>query len=878
MSPVESYVDRTLKATGFCIWARRSLELILRADSVGIANQKIRMNIKNKIAVATKRASIILIIAVFIFAGEVFSQEIANANSDQENANKTSPAPTVPTPIPFSDIVAQSQSASASLKELDATAAPQPGIETVERELPGLTEQIDVRLAETARMIEGRVSLERLRSFESEWKTSTADLSKWKRILTDRAKNLAAALEDLRILDERWKATFGALQTVESPPEAMSRVGEIISNINRILRRIETEQSQIVALQSKVAEQQTRVDDAVALIGKTRVSVVGSLFVQDSPAVWSDNFWTRAQTDIAESANQTFAAQTDALSQFVHQNIGRLIAHLFVFIIFAAVLIFLRRAANPWVEKEPELKQAAIIFYLPVSTAIILAIFITRWIYPLSPQLLQAIFGAIVLIPTVIIVRKLVERPIYPILYSLVVFYLVDQVRMVAEALPVFSRLLFMTEMLGGVAFFLWINLGRLSKDRTEELVHGGVFRTIKLAATIAVPIFALAFVADMLGFVVFARLLGNAVLRSAYVAVILYAFVRIVDGLIIFALRFRPLSLLGMVQNNRSLIQLRLRRGVRWLGMVLWAAITLDLLALRQPLYNGVWASINSELKIGSFAISLGDIFAFVIAVWMSFLISRFVRFALNEDVYPRVNIGRGLPYAISTMLHYALLVLGFILALAIIGVDLTKFTIIAGAFGVGIGFGLQNIVNNFVSGLILLFERPVNVGDTIQVGEDDGELARIGLRASVLRTFQGSEVIVPNGDLISSKVVNWTLSDQQRRIEINVGVAYGTDPRSVIEILTQVGADHTDVLKDPGPRALFIGFGDSSLDFQLRAWTDKFDHWVVIKSDLSLAIHDALRDRQIEIPFPQRDLRLVSLGESVEKALQSKSSDKTE
>ena len=128
--------------------------------------------------------------------------------------------------------------------------------------------------------------------------------------------------------------------------------------------------------------------------------------------------------------------------------------------------------------------------------------------------------------------------------------------------------------------------------------------------------------------------------------------------------------------------------------------------------------------------------------------------------------------------MLHYAILLVGFFFAVAAMGIDMTKFTILAGAFGVGLGFGLQNIVNNFVSGLVLLFERPVHVGDMIQVGEREGRLRHIGMRASVIRTLEGSEVIVPNGQLISEEVLNWTLSDQQRRLEIPVGVAYGTDP----------------------------------------------------------------------------------------------------
>jgi hypothetical protein len=188
-------------------------------------------------------------------------------------------------------------------------------------------------------------------------------------------------------------------------------------------------------------------------------------------------------------------------------------------------------------------------------------------------------------------------------------------------------------------------------------------------------------------------------------------------------------------------------------------------------------------------------------------------------------------------------------------------QITLLAGAFGVGIGFGLQNVVNNFTSGLVLLFERPISVGDAVQIGELFGEVRRIGLRSSTLRTFQGAEVIVPNANLISDQVTNWTLSDRNRRIELPVGIEYGTDPEQVIQLLINVAKAHPDVMAYPEPGALFIGFGDSSLDFELRAWTSQFDSFLRIKSELAIGINNALRDAGITIPFPQRDLHVRSV-----------------
>ena len=200
-----------------------------------------------------------------------------------------------------------------------------------------------------------------------------------------------------------------------------------------------------------------------------------------------------------------------------------------------------------------------------------------------------------------------------------------------------------------------------------------------------------------------------------------------------------------------------------------------------------------------------------------------------------------------------------GFFLAAAAAGMELTNLSIILGAFSVGIGFGLQNIFNNMVSGLILAFERPIKVGDTIQVGELMGVVLSIGFRASIIKSFDGAEVILPNGNLISNQMINWTLSDSFRRMDIRLGVAYGTDPDQVIEIMKKTAGEHDRVNKVPAPSAFFLGFGESSLDFRLLAWTE-IDHRLTVESELYLSINKALTDTGIEIPFPQTDLHIRS------------------
>ena len=239
--------------------------------------------------------------------------------------------------------------------------------------------------------------------------------------------------------------------------------------------------------------------------------------------------------------------------------------------------------------------------------------------------------------------------------------------------------------------------------------------------------------------------------------------------------------------------------------------------------------------------------------------MVSRILRHILEKDVFPRVETRRGVSTTVTLLLRIVLVSSGFFLAAAAAGIKLSNLSIVLGAFSVGIGFGLQNIFNNMVSGLILAIERPIKVGDVVQVGELIGSVRSIGLRSSNVKSVDGAEVIVPNGNLISNEMINWTLSDSNRRMDIRVGVAYGSDTDAVLKILKDIALEHPKVDKIPPPKAYFTAFGDSSLDFRLLAWTH-IDQRLDVESDLNGSINKALNKAGIEIPFPQRDLHIRS------------------
>jgi len=307
------------------------------------------------------------------------------------------------------------------------------------------------------------------------------------------------------------------------------------------------------------------------------------------------------------------------------------------------------------------------------------------------------------------------------------------------------------------------------------------------------------------------------------------------------------------------------IRDWSRWwlqIGFVIWwAHATLYLFHLREPVLGTLGTFLGRTWAVGNLSLSIGMVVTFLLSLWISVILSRIVHAVLEKDVLARVRLPRGVPATIATMARYGVVAIGVLVAASAVGIELSQFAIVAGALGVGIGFGLQNLINNFVSGLILVFERPIHIGDTVETGTVQGEVKRIGMRSSIVRTFEGAEVIVPNGNLISSEVTNWTLSDRLRRVTIAVGIEYGTAPRRVEELLLRAAAMHEKVASHPKPHVLFTGFGASSLDFELRFWTSHQDDWLSIRSEVTMNVNDGLAAAGIGIPFPQRDLHLRTI-----------------
>jgi small-conductance mechanosensitive channel len=729
-----------------------------------------------------------------------------------------------------------------TLEEVDASVSrvrsSTDGIVTRLSELNG---EIDPRLAEDTKLLTTSPSLDILYRVKLTWEDFSRNLSVLARELTQQAMSLEQELVDLGRLAKIWQSTLDGAKQTNAPVEPLQTA---VNSIEQRRQAVEASRARVLTLLSQISDEETRIRRTLSSIEQSQVQALRDLLVRDSPPIWRlkpglGREWQNRST-------QSFASQVKAATGFGKRLPFSFVIHAAVLVVIALLLQKVRSSVRKLAKEKPELERAVPILDLPISTAFVLTVLGSPLIYPQAPRLIQALLGSLSLIPTIAILRRLLDRSLSPILYWIVIMYFVDQLRMLVVSLPELARFLFLAQMLGGSLFLLWLLKSQLLKARIAG-ASARFTKAIRAMAMIGLVFLPAAALANVLGYADLGYLIGMIFLRSVYVAALLYTVIRIVEGLIIIALEIQPLASLRVVTLHRHLLQRRASGVLEVLAVLFWLNLMLGFFGLTTPLMTWLRAALTASVTIGSLSVSLGGILAFVIAIWGSLLISRFVRFVLEEDVYSHLVLDRGIPYAISTMLHYVILLVGFFVALGALGIDLTKITILAGAFSVGIGFGLQNVINNFVSGLILLFERPIKIGDIIEVSGNIGEVRQIGIRASIIRTKDGSEVIVPNGLLISGQVTNWTLSDRGRAVEVSVTVAPTADLQQVAELLKSIAADHADVAKDPPPQAHVTSITATAVAFQLRIWTERNEAWAQVRSDLSVAINQALAREKI-------------------------------
>lgn len=767
-------------------------------------------------------------------------------------------------PIPLDQVSNRAETIGLELNILLPRENSRRALEQVSSETDRTLKEIKSYLAKTPNTLAGQPNIRVLQRFESQINKMLNDLRSLADELEEQLEDLSESLAQVDRISADWQATEELTKNEEGiEASTITRIRAVRTEIAEARSAIVKRRNEVLALRDKLVNPSVALSEGAENLQSEVDARVEGIFQADHPPLWSprvrESIRKEWQTLGPEQLLQRFNENREDSQTFGFQ--------LILFVAFGLGLQWLRSRTRAMIDNIQHQQQAdaPLVFEYPWAMSLLITAILTIPLHPTAPRSSGLIAAALIAIATIRIVLRFLPSAMAPFAWGFAILFTIDRARDLLDTTPTLERLVFLVELAGGLSLLVWLlrpsQIARLPEDwRGHPFV-----RLIHFAMRAGAILVMLAILADLAGWSDLAVLVGGLALRSGYMGLLLFVLLKVFCGLATFALVLRPLRLVRAITNHRESVERMLQRILSVVAVCVWAALVSGQLGLLVPVTDLVKVIFNASITSGTLSISVADVLVFAFTIWLSFLLARFIQVILQEDVFTRVRMARGLPNAISNLARYTVIFLGFMFGLSAAGVEITKLAVIAGGLGVGIGFGLQNVVNNFVSGLILLFERPIDVGDTIDLSDTSGIMKRIGIRASVIRTFDGAEVIVPNGMLISDRVINWTLSDRRRRIDVSVGVEYGTPAQRVIDLLVEVAKANPKVLSDPEPHAFFENFGDSSLDFKLRAWINVFEGsfpntHLAIQSEIAVAIQQALDEANIGVPFPQRDLHLIN------------------
>lgn len=743
-----------------------------------------------------------------------------------------------------SDFGEGAEEVTARLRELTRSLADGDLFEALEAEVGGYSHRAAQHWHETSRLLARNLRTTALDSLTTYWVALHADLEDVDGRIATRVQRRESDLASLKALYDSWTHALRVASDAEAPAPVTNRIRSTLDAIERTRPELEQRRARLLVLQNAVTRAFQHCDDAIDRIVEARNEAIGRALTPQEPPVWQWGPGSSAPEMVAASAS----SKVDNLRMYVTTYRGRLVASLLVVL---ALIVLLRRAgATAPVEGAPSgLHVNGPVIRTPVAAAILSGLLLTLPLRPNPPYEFQQAMLVLMTAASVCVFRPILDARLGTAL-SLALLLLVASVAgQLLEPGPRLEQIWLIVLMASFSGLLLWA-AQYLESARKRDADESLLRFMMRVMTYVLAPACGASALAAAAGYLDLADFLGIGLLLALMLAVGMLAVRLALDDLVAMVLTQGPLARLRTVARHRVVIARRTRTALDLLIVGLWTWIVLGRFQLQQPVRDAIDGALGASLRAGGLDLPVAHVLAFLGVLVLMFFFTRFLGIVLEEDVYSRMTLPRGVPYALSTLTRYVLLLGGFLLALGVLGLDLTRITVLVSALGLGLGFGLQQIINNFVSGLILLFERPVQVGDSIQVGDLNGEVRRIGIRSSTVHTPQGAEVIVPNSKMIEEKVFNWTLTDRRRRFDLEIGVEGNVDVESVLAAIEEIARRDPRVCERPPPEALLVRLGCKETYFQLRYWTDD-PHSMRVWSDLSVSLHRVLYARRAAVPL---------------------------
>jgi potassium efflux system protein len=702
------------------------------------------------------------------------------------------------------------------------------------------------------------VTLRDLKVRKVEWANYKTILSEYQNTIKSRSEEISKIINNIFYDIDRWELTKKELAERSESKDMEQSLDEIIATLEDIMKVAHLRLDNVFITQKKVTELVLIIDEEISNIVFAENQRRKDYFVFDSKPIWEESEKVMIGDSIATESLSSYGLISQGVKQnrtqfldFFHLNIKTFVFQIVFLILLMAFLIIanMKWKKNILSLKNPIEIQAKTILNNPILTTLSVGILVSAFFYASMVPAYAEFHIMIVLFGTVLLLPKVTDKKFSAFLWLLFLVYLINTFEaFIGLKADLVRGLLIVDALLLFASLFIGRKIVKANPEKFSQII-----KPFKFISILYMLLLVISIVANVIGMVALSNYITKAVIVSLTFGVVIYLAIKVFTSIFILIFKLRTTTniqtLTAMIKGAHQ----RIRPLFNFVGLLFWLFFTLQGFELYQYIINAYNEMLAIEWRLGEMTISFGGILAFVGIIIFTLIISK-IAAALFQDEWMVNVLPRGVAPAISLVLRIVVIGLGLYAGFTAAGVDLSKLGFILGALGVGIGFGLQNVVLNFVSGLILAFERPINLGDTIEVDMEMGVVTNIGVRSSNIRAYSGAEVIIPNGDLISKKVVNWTLSNRNRRSKVAMRTSPDADPERVIELFNQIALEQPNTSAEPAPKTYFYGYGlDGNLDFALLYWTT-FSDTLKTDSKIAIEIFKKLKEEGIQAPAPVR------------------------
>ena len=690
----------------------------------------------------------------------------------------------------------------------------------------------------------------------NQWKTTIQDFTNDGKAKDSTASRMVKVWQlTLNTISVDQKKVVGNSNVAESPDDLRTEIENFIIDIQTSHQHLKNYLDSLQNIQTEITIAENKFGTITDLIESNRTSLRQNIWIPEALPIWQvgkDTLQISNVNRIEDYVKSNF----NIISAFLKNN-PKLPYYLSIFIIliFGIILYIRSKAKDLYIDFPEEYQKANIVLNYPLLAALFISWF-SLMFFPFFPKELNDLISFVMLVPLLIILRQLNSNLKWHTLLLFSISYLLFLfVRDINYSyLPQRIFLTFINVLIA-ILFFYY-------KKQKEQVKKLNVFwyGTLPFVINIFILLSIISLLGSIFGNLQLTQLLTYVSLGLIIAIHVLRTAVRLVQSFVFLILMGPMMKHSNILKEDGLLVLEKLDKLFRFVGFASLVYVMLDLLNIWNETIDAFVGFINYPLAVGELSISLGNILAFFITIQIAVWISSIIRYVLEKEVFPRTQLKHGIPNTILIMTKFTFVVLGVLFAFAAAGVQIDKLAIAMGALGVGIGFGLQNIISNFVSGIILALERPMTIGDLVEIPDVSGVVRDIGLRASTVRTWNGSDVIVPNATLISNKLTNWTFFDRLRRVKVDIRVPFDTNIEAVSKLLIETAIEIPEVMKKPKPYLNFKGIGTSAMEINLYCWINDSDKIFSYGTAIRKTVYKALLDAGYDTPVPMQDLKISS------------------